>query len=297
MTALRASAVAALTVAAAIGAPPAARADEKQACVAAYEKAQHLRMDTKLRAAKEQLVVCSRPECPVIIRQDCVQWMGEVNASMPSVVIAARDTSGHDVLDVRVTVDGVVVMEQLDGKPISIDPGPHKLRYLTRGKPPVDEQILVREGEHNRPLTVTFGPSPQPGPTGATTATPRTDAPAADADEPAGKGGAPIVPIVLIGVGAVALGAALYFDLKANGDAQTLRDVCAPNCRQSDVDAVQAKYVAAGVALGVGIVGVGLGVTLLVLRPSAPKKTEARGWTVDVAPTPGGATAGLRAAF
>jgi len=289
--------VAALALAALLAAPASARADEKQACVAAYEKAQQLRMDAKLRAAKEQLVVCSRPECPVIIRQDCVQWMGEVNASMPSVVIAARDTAGHDVLDVRVTVDGVVVSEQLDGKPIAIDPGPHKLRYVTRGKPPVDEQILVREGERNRPLTVTFAPSAGAPTTGTTSPpAPHAEAPA-QADEAASKGSSPVVPIVLIGIGAVALGAALFFDLKGNGDAQTLRDVCAPNCKQADVDGVQAKYVAAGVSLGVGIVGVGVGVTMLLLQSSGTKKAAAQGWTFDVAPTKGGATGGLRAVF
>jgi hypothetical protein len=38
---------------------------------------------------------------------------------------------------------------------------------------------------------------------------------------------------------------------------------------------------------------------MLLLQPSAPKKTAARAreWTFDLLPTRGGATAGLRAAF
>lgn len=288
--------MAALIVAASLFASAAARADEKQTCVAAHEKAQRLRIDAKLRAAKEQLVVCSRPECPVIIRQDCAQWMAEVNASLPSIVIAARDTSGHDVLAVRVTIDGVTVAEQLDGKPIAVDPGPHKLRYQTSGKPAVEEQILVREGERNRPMTVTFAPS-APATPSTTPSTPRADGAATADEEPAAKGGSPVLPILFIGVGAVALGAALFFDLKGNGDARTLRDVCAPNCKQEDVDGVQTKYVAAGVSLGVGIVAVGIGVTMLLLSPAAPKRATAGAFTFDVAPTRGGATAALGAAF
>ncbi len=293
---LRASAALAVAI---VVASPIARADEKRdqkdACVAAYEKAQQLRMDAKLRAAKEQLVVCSRPECPVIVRQDCAQWMGEVSASLPSVVVAARDTGGHDVIDVRVTLDGVVVAERLDGKPIAVDPGPHKLRYETRGKPPVEEQVLVREGERNRPLNVTFAPAPGTA-TPASARDARTDATAAR-DTPPETPSSPVFPIVLVGVGAVALGAALFFDLKGNGDARTLRDVCAPNCRQPEVDAVQAKYTAALVSLGVGVVAVGVGVTMLLLRPAAPQKTSARGWTFDVAPARGGATAVVGASF
>jgi hypothetical protein len=261
-----------------------ARAQDKQACVGAYEKAQQLRADTKLRAAREQLLVCSRPECPALIRQDCSQWVGEVQNAIPSVVVAGRDASGHDVLAVRVSIDGAVVAESLDGKPIQIDPGPHKFRYESAGRPPIEEQVLVREGERNRQITVNFA-RPEDR---------RRDEPP-PLDTPPDKPGPPIVAFSLIGLGVVALGAALYFDLKANGDARNLRDSCAPKCQQSDVDAVQAKYVAAGVALGVGIVGLGVGAVLLLARPSA--KTTASTWRFDVTPTRGGASALVGATF
>jgi hypothetical protein len=266
------------------------RAEDKQTCIAAYEKAQHLRNDAKLRAAREQLLVCSRPECPALVRQDCSQWMTEVNAALPSVVIAGRDTQGHDVLAVRVSIDGAVVVEQLDGKPINVDPGVHKFRYETSGMPAVDEQVLVREGERNRPLTVTF--------TSPNATKPDPIKPPGD-DGGADKPSSPVLPVVLIGVGVVALGAALFFDLKANGDARTLRDVCAPNCRQDDVDGVQTKYVAAGVSLGIGIVGVGVGTALFLLRGSgsASTKTQASTWTFDVKPTPGGGAAAIGVRF
>jgi hypothetical protein len=260
-----------------------AHGQDKQACVGAYEKSQQLRSDAKLRAAREQLLVCSRPECPALIRQDCSQWMGEVQNAIPSVVIAGRDGSGHDVLAVRVSIDGAIVAESLDGKPILIDPGPHTFKYEAARRPPIEEQVLVREGERNRPITVSFArPDEQDKGDRATETAPE-------------KPGPPIVAYTLIGLGAVALGAALYFDLKANGDARTLRDACAPTCNQSDVDSVKTNYVVAGVSLGVGIVGVGVGTVLLLARPSA--KTSASTWRFDLTPTRDGAAASVGATF
>jgi hypothetical protein len=257
-----------MAVAATLALVATARAQDKQACVSAYEKAQQLRGEAKLRAARDQLLVCSRAECPALVRQDCSQWMGEVQNALPSVVIAARDGAGHDVLAVRVSIDGVVVTETLDGKPIPVDPGPHKVKYETAGSAPIEEQVLVREGERNRPLTVSFA---------------RGDARADNRREerrggtPDDKPGPPIVAYTLIGVGVIALGSALVLDLVANSDATTLRDTCKPNCSQSAVDAVQTKYVAAGVSLGVGIVAVGVGTVLLLTRPRA----KAGAWRVD----------------
>src|SRR4051812_3792936 len=83
-------------------------ADEKAICVAASEKAQQLRSTGKLVDAREQLTVCGRAECPKLIQQDCTQWTSEVLAALPSVVPAAKDRKGRDIVDVRLTVDGKV---------------------------------------------------------------------------------------------------------------------------------------------------------------------------------------------
>jgi hypothetical protein len=292
-TQVRLTAAAAL-IAAALGAGG-ARAQDKAACVAAYEKAQQLKMDAKLRAAREQLQICSKLECPALVRQDCSQWMGEVVQNMPSVVIAARDPQGRDVLAVKVSIDGAVVAETLDGKPIALDPGVHKVKYETNNMHPVEEQVLLREGEHNRQVTVVFK-SGDDRTTDAPTKVRREGDPP---ETPPEKPGPPILAYSLIGVGVIGLGAALFFDLKANGDAKTLREVCAPDCHQDDVDAVQTKYVAAGISLGIGIVGVGVGTVLLLTRSSgAPANvtTKASSWTFDVKRAPGGAvpTVGIR---
>ena len=146
-----------------LSSPGRAQADEKQACLAASDKGQQLKLDGKLRAAKEQLILCARSECPALVRQDCAQWTSEVMAALPSVVIGARDWQGHDVLAVKVVVDGTLLTDTLDGKPLPVDPGVHKFHYeATATGAAVEDQVLVREGEKNRALTVTF-----PAPPGA----------------------------------------------------------------------------------------------------------------------------------
>ncbi len=66
------------------------------------------------------------------------------------------------MLDVRILIDGQLATERLDGNPIAIDPGDHTVRFEANGARPVDERILLRQGEKNRILTVTFGgPGPE----------------------------------------------------------------------------------------------------------------------------------------
>jgi hypothetical protein len=237
-----------------------ARADDKQVCVAASERAQQLKSAGKLSDAREQLMVCSRAECPKLIQQDCTQWMSEVLGTLPSVVPGAKDKKGRDVLDVRVAVDGKVAAETLDGKAIVLDPGVHTFRFETKGAPAVEEQVVVKPGEKNRIVTVTFavGEESSPGPVGP---------PGTDSSSP------PYAAYVVGGLGIAALGAALIVDLGASSDARNLRDTCAPNCAKGDVDAVQSKYTIAGVTAGIGGALVITGVVLFFLNRSGSSKS------------------------
>ena len=227
-----------------------AHADERQACVTASEKAQQLRSAGKLGEAREQLNICGRPECPKLVQQDCTQWMSELLASLPSVVPAAKDRKGRDIVEAKLTVDGKVVAEVLDGTPIVIDPGVHTFLFESKGLPPLKEQVVVKPGEKNRIVTVTFATADDP--TSGGSAATSAGAPTAPPHDSAGGSSAPVAAYVMGGVGLAALGAALYFDLTATGDAHDLRSTCSPNCAQSDVDDVKTKYTIAGVTAGIG---------------------------------------------
>jgi hypothetical protein len=96
-------------------------------CITAAESSIALRGDHKLRAAREQLLVCAARTCPRDIRAECLRRVDEVNASIPTVVFETKDGAGSDVTGVSVTMDGVSLSGRLEGMAISLDPGEHKL--------------------------------------------------------------------------------------------------------------------------------------------------------------------------
>src|SRR4051812_24891653 len=89
----------------------AAGATPTEACVAASERAQELRNAGKLSAAREALVTCSEADCPKIVQTDCTRWMGEILAALPSVVPAAKDSAGRDLVEARFSIDGRIAAE------------------------------------------------------------------------------------------------------------------------------------------------------------------------------------------
>jgi hypothetical protein len=231
-----------------------ARADGTDACLAAYEKSQQLKQEGKLAASREQLVQCVQPTCPTLVKKDCSQWLAELDASTPTIIVNARDGEGKDVLNVRVLVDGAVLLDKLDGKPHAIDPGVHQFRYEREGAEPIEESIVIQEHEKNRVITAKIAPSAQPGvaaPASSVVVTPRS----------------PVAGITLLGVGVA--GAAIFGVLAASGqhDVNEMHNTCAPSCEQSRVDSAKTKILVANVSLGVGLVAAGVG-TFMLLQPS-----------------------------
>ena len=192
--------------------------------------------------------------------------MKEVLAILPSVVLGAKDKKGRDIVDAKVSIDGKVVTESLDGKAVAVDPGVHTFRFETDGAPAVEETVVVRQGEKNRILTVTFAAPDGPADVKASRA----------AKDPNQGGSVPVAAYVTGGLGIVALGAALYIDLDANADARDLRKTCAPTCEQSQVDDVENRYVIAGVTAGLGGAALIAGVVLFFTHDRGVKSGASR---------------------
>ena len=83
----------------------------------------------KLIAAQAELITCSQSSCPAAATVDCVQWLREVEQSLPSVVLSARDAGGHEVANLRVLLDGSPLAEAESGRAIPVDPGAHTFRF------------------------------------------------------------------------------------------------------------------------------------------------------------------------
>lgn len=259
---------AAIVCAAMLVATPRASADDRKVCIAASEKAQQLRNEGKLLEARDELATCQRPVCPKLVQQDCAQWTSDVLKLLPSIVPSAKDRKGRDLVDVKVSIDGKLVTDKLDGKPVDVDPGVHQVRFEAPGSPAVEERVVARQGEQSRIVTVTLG---------AATPDPWTPTPKPET----GKSSPPVLAYILGGVGIAALGTALVIDLGANSDARTLKETCSPRCEQSQVDDVEQKYLIAGITAGVGgalLIG---GLVLFFTHGGKDAKPTATTWHVS----------------
>jgi hypothetical protein len=277
-----------------------ARAEDskKAQCASAYEKSQELRAAGSLKAAHDMLVQCAQDFCPSFVQSDCAQWLTEVNHDLPTIVVVAKDKAGEDTTAVTVTMDGAPFMTQLDGKAVSVDPGPHTFRFEIEGADPIEQQIVIRQGQKDRVVAVSFAPAaPEAvGPSPYASA-PKGEGSSAEAQK---KGPGPLRTWAYVAGGVGAAGLIGFAVVGGIGKAQEndLRDQhCAPNCSRSDTDAIKTKYIVADVLLGVGIAGVATGVTLFFL--SQPKKETPQTGKLhfDVRAAPGAAVATLAGKF
>src|SRR5260370_7350580 len=131
-------------------------AAERAACVSAAEVAQRQRAANRLLEARASLQICAREVCPSVVRNDCSRWRAEVEGSVPTIVLRAQDPRGQDLSDVKVSLDGNPIADKIDGFPIEIDPGPHVLTGEHAGSKKLRQDIVVRTGDRNRPISLTF---------------------------------------------------------------------------------------------------------------------------------------------
>jgi hypothetical protein len=256
-----------------------ARADQRSECLASHVEAQILRKRGALLEARDKLLICAQEGCPAPIANDCATWVGEIDASLSSVVFAVSDTAGQDVIDARIFANGKLIAERADGRAVSLDPGKYTFRFEAPPRAAVEETVSIRQSEKNRIVRVQFEPMPAPAP--ATT-------PARDAAAQTAKPGhrIPLGTWVLGGV-AVASGAAFAtFALLGHGKYEDAKD-CRANSRCTEldslIDAGKRNYVVADIALGVAIASAGAAI-IVFLVDSGPRKPSRAESAIHVEP-------------
>jgi hypothetical protein len=138
----------------------------KTQCVKANADGQALRLDGKLTEARAQLEACGDPTCPAMVVEDCVQRLKDLERAQPTIVFDVKDATGADVSAVRVSVDGQMLVEKLDGAAIRIDVGEHVFTFTPASGPPVTRHLVIKEGEKDRRERVLLGgESPAPAAT------------------------------------------------------------------------------------------------------------------------------------
>ena len=260
---------------------------DKTSCADAYKGAQVQRKNGTLKRARESLLVCVSDRCPSVLQPDCTRWLTEVEAALPSLAFAAKAADGHDLSAVKVTVDGQVLTEVLDGKSIPVDPGNHTIRFETPGEAPLDQAIVVREGEKSRIVSASWAKQAEP------------DAAAGPSAAPHPK--SPVAAWVFGGLGIASL--ATFGILAVHGTMRRsdLRSSCYGHCTDSDVSSVKTEFAIGDAALGVGIVSAAISSVLFLSNRStehpSTAKARPRILAVDVSPTKTGTSVGLTGRF
>jgi hypothetical protein len=259
-------------------------ADVKRECVEASTAGQTSRDAGELKSARDSFLTCSRDQCPSVVKSSCARWLSEVEAQLPSIVVRAADASDADITEGTATVDGVEV--QLDGKPISLDPGKHLVVVETTGGVRLEKKVLLAAGEKSRLIELRVeAPKTEPE---------RSEGPTKRAA--ASSGGIPTGAWLLGGAGVVALGSFGFFGLSAKSELNKL-DSCSPSCSRSQSDSGRRDALIADISLGVGVVALAGAVTWAVLS-SGPKDEASQNKTHwAVAPTPQGAAATVYGQF
>jgi hypothetical protein len=229
-----------LSIAPGASAPARAAAKGKAggACVVAYKNAQQLEKSAQLRQAHEALRGCVKASCGAL-RQRCMAQYAQLETDIPSVIPVVTDGAGAPRTDVQVTMDGELLTSQLDGRALPIDPGLHTFVFSAEAAVFATTKIMIAEGEHNRPISVsirstdkrgaiaavgrsvpparitTDEPSPPAEPAPSPKKAPRASATEAAADaEPAPivvSHGGWVAPYHLGGLGVVVLGYFLFY--------------------------------------------------------------------------------------
>jgi hypothetical protein len=256
-------------------------------CMSAPVEGQKLQRAGKLLQALDRFGQCARNSCPREIVQDCTGWAEAVEHAVPSVVAAARDAQGRDLIDVQVAIDGQPAVP-LTARAIELDPGPHHFVFSTAGNANVERDALLREGEKNREILATFGVV-------ATAAVSPAPAPPPPADVETDRP----VPLGAWIAGGVAVAAFGVFGVAgAIGVSERSSDGCgsASGCPASQKSGVDSLFRVADVGLGVGVVALGVATWLYLTRPSvAPGGSPSAAF--DLRPQPGGAVATFGATF
>jgi tetratricopeptide (TPR) repeat protein len=205
-----------------------------------------------------------------------------LEARVPKLVI----TRGAGAESAKIELDGVAIGEAQVGKEVSTDPGPHKI-VAKIGGGQFDVDVSVAEGEtKNVELTPPEGFAAKPAPKAEEPEVkPIEDKPPPKVE----RKGPGALPWIIGGVGVVSLGASGYFLLQRNKAEDDLNsschgDVC-PSNKKSVGDDGKRYATYTNVALGIGVVGIGVA-TVMLLSSGGEEKPEKSALRVDVVSTP-----------
>ncbi len=160
----------------------------------------------------------------------------ELKPQIPTIIFDAKDASGADLSAVKITMDGEVLTERLEGTALAVDPGEHTFTFETADRPPVTRTLMVLQTQKDRREVVTFGAAtPQPSPASAPQPVSVTPLPAAPEEKGLGMGTQKVLALVAGGVGVVGVGLGTAFGVMALSQKSDAHNACpATSCPTQD---------------------------------------------------------------
>jgi hypothetical protein len=244
------------------------------ACADAFERAQAEQTAGRFLAARADAAACASESCPDAIRAECVNLVASIADAVPSLVVVGQDAHGNDYVTARVLVDGAVVSEKLDGKPVDLDPGEHVIRVEPTTGEPLERRVVLVQGDKQRRIEIQFAEA-------STVAAERHQG---DSAEPTGGSGMTVGLVVGgLGIAFFGVGAGLgVFGLVKNGDAHDLCDGDVKQCPEKNAaearDDVQSARIFGGIGIGslvLGTAGIVSGIVLLAqASDTAPPEAQ-----------------------
>lgn len=222
-------------------------------CVAATERGQAKRDEGQLVASRAEFVACGDDSCPTVVRRECVRWLAEVDARIPSLIVSVTDSNGKDVVGADVSLDGVRLPVAGAGRAFTLDPGPHLLRATGKKVNPVEERVVVRERERERVVKLVLRSQEAP-PRGMVTVPLRRTV--------------PVLSWVLGGAAVVGGAGFAYFWATGMSKVSRLRDSCSPYCSPEQIDDARSPLTIARVSAGIGVAAMIAAVTVYFLQPT-----------------------------
>jgi len=193
-----------------------------------------------------------------------------------------------------VSLDGTALSQAAWDTPVPIDPGTHELAARAPGRQPWTEKLEIKASEQKSVAVPLLEPSAAPAPEPPAPTAPVVAQPAAPAQPPAsapperdrgparGLGPNATLGWIVGGVGVAALGVGSYFGIQTfskrdQSDAECPTDTtCTNRGVQLNEDAWTSAWVA-DVAIGLGLIGVGVGTYLVLTSSGSATKPEQAG--------------------
>jgi hypothetical protein len=260
---------------------PASATNTKEQCVEAHGRGQDLREQKRFVRAKEQFLLCNQAACPGAIQADCVKFLEQVDAMIPTVSFGARDDDKRDLPETQVFLDGTAVTSRLDdGRFFEADPGAHSVRFVHAGRE-VTTRVVLTPGDKGRAIIGLFS-SP------AVTLHPALTAPPAPIETRVTRSSWPLV-IAGVGVaGAIAGGTVFVIGMgKVPAECRVSSHTCAAAPGDATFDRARSAIALGNAGLAIGLIGTAVaatGLTWYFALPTPSSGGEARAQTVALSP-------------